>query len=141
MISRNTLCGPILPKIKKMEELLIFDQNHGLTPLQKCNFFLNFLLLLPVVYEGVSFFPISTKIKTWKIANFWPKQWTKKIPVFRLLPVTVFTVFKGVFLSKVLWNKFSLPILPKIKRMEQLLIFDQDHGLSPFEKSQFFDFF
>ena len=55
MISRNTLCGPILPKIKKMEELLIFDQNHGLTPLQKCNFFLNFLLLLPVVYEGVSF--------------------------------------------------------------------------------------
>ena len=38
---------PILPKKKKLEKWPFFDQNHGLTPLEKCQFFdfLNFLFL------------------------------------------------------------------------------------------------
>ena len=34
-ISSNTFCWLILPIIKKMENFQIFDQSHGLTPLQK----------------------------------------------------------------------------------------------------------
>ena len=48
---------------------------------------------------------------------------------------------KEVFASKILCNTFSWSILTKIKRMDQLPIFDQDRGLCTFEKSQFFDFF
>ena len=48
-ISQNTFSWPILARKKKMEKWPIFEQNHGLTPLQKCQFFdfLNFLFLLP----------------------------------------------------------------------------------------------
>ena len=48
---------------------------------------------------------------------------------------------KEVFASNILCNTFSWSILTKIKRMDQLPIFDQDRGLCTFEKSQFFDFF
>ena len=36
--SPNTFCGCILHKTKRSQNLKIFDQNHGLTPLQKCQF-------------------------------------------------------------------------------------------------------
>ena len=37
----------IFPKINKLEKWPFLDQNHGLTPLEKCQFFdfLNFLFL------------------------------------------------------------------------------------------------
>ena len=48
-ISQNTFSWPILLKKKKMEKWPIFDLNHGLTPLERCQFldFLNFLFLSP----------------------------------------------------------------------------------------------
>ena len=43
----KTFFWPILPKKKKLEKWPFLDQNHGLTPLEKCQFFdfLNFLFL------------------------------------------------------------------------------------------------
>ena len=48
-ISWNTFYLPLLSKKKKLEKWPIFKQNHGLTPLEKCQFFdlLNFFFLLP----------------------------------------------------------------------------------------------
>ena len=37
---------------KNMEEVPIFDQNHGLTPLEKYTFSI-FLLVVVIVYEGI----------------------------------------------------------------------------------------
>ena len=44
---RQIFSWPILPKKKKLENWPFLDQNHGLTPLEKCQFFdfLNFLFL------------------------------------------------------------------------------------------------
>ena len=36
--SPNTFSGCILHKTKRSQNLQLFDQNHGLTPLQKCQF-------------------------------------------------------------------------------------------------------
>ena len=46
-MKKNTLSSLILPKKKKLEKWPFLDQNHALTPLEKCQFFdyLNFLFL------------------------------------------------------------------------------------------------
>ena len=80
-----------------MEKWPFFDQNHGLTPLEKSQFF-----------DFLNFF------------FFW----------FR----------KAFFRFRILQNTFSWPILPKKKRDRKRLFLDQNHGLTPLEKSQFFDF-
>ena len=46
----------MLPKFKKMEKLPIFDQNHGLTPLQKIPNFRLFKLLVFIVCKRRFFF-------------------------------------------------------------------------------------
>ena len=53
-ISYKTFSWPIMPKKKKLEKGHFSDQNQGLTPFKKCQFFdfLNFLLL----YPGKAFF-------------------------------------------------------------------------------------
>ena len=73
----------------------IFEQNHGLTPLKKCQFldFFNFLFLLPR---------------------------------------------KALFRSRISKNVFLAHIAQK-KDMEKWPIFEQNHGLTPLEKCQFFD--
>ena len=80
-----------------MEKWPFFDENYGLTPLEKSQFFdfLNFLFL-----------------------------WARK----------------AFFCSRRLENTLSWPILPKKKDMEKWPFFDQNYGLTPLEKSQFFDF-
>ena len=46
-ISYKAFAWPILPEKTKLEKQPFLDQNHGLTPLEKCQFvdFLNFLFL------------------------------------------------------------------------------------------------
>ena len=48
-ISSNTFSSPILPKKKKLEKWPFLDENYGLTPLKKCQFFdfLNLLFFQP----------------------------------------------------------------------------------------------
>ena len=74
---QNTVSWPILAK-RKMEKWPIFDQNHGLTPSEKSQFFdfLIFLFLKPILPK-----------KKWITVNFWPKPWFNpfgKTSIFRL---------------------------------------------------------
>ena len=79
-----------------MEKRPLLDQNHGLTPLEKCQFFdfLNLLFLQP------------------------------KKPFFR---------------SRKSQKTFSQPILLKKKKLEKAPFLNQNDGLTPLEKCQFFD--
>ena len=62
--------------------MAIFRPNHGLTPLEKCQFFdfLNFLFLYPReafcrarISEKTFSWPILSKKEGWKNGHFWPK--------------------------------------------------------------------
>ena len=68
-----------------MEKILIFDQNHGLTPLQKFQFFFTFLKRNFNAKERLLFYLEYQQTK--------PKPYTNplaKIPIFRLFEVLVF---------------------------------------------------
>ena len=67
---------------KKLEKWPFLDQNHGLTLLEKCQFFafLNILFLKPRkaffccrISQRTFFWTILTKKKTWKNGHFWTK--------------------------------------------------------------------
>ena len=96
-ISLNTFFFRLLPK-KKLEKWPYFDENHGLTPLEKCQFydFVNFLFLQP----RKAFFLFQNIIKDIFLANIAKKKTLKKLPFF-----------------------------------------DQNHGLTPFAKRSFFRLF
>ena len=47
---------------------------------------------------------------------------------------------KGFFFRRILLRIFSLPILPKKKKFEKWPFLDQNNGLTPLKKCQFFDF-
>ena len=94
--------GLYCKKIKKLKKWPFFDQNHGLTPLQKCQFFdvLNFLFL----YTRRAFFALEyrkrhfpglycLKKKVGKMAIFGQKPWVNpfgKMSIFRLFELLVF---------------------------------------------------
>ena len=86
-----------IAKKKKLEKWHFLEQNHGKTPLEKCQFFdyLNFLFLKPR---------------------------------------------KTFFRCRISLRIFSWPILPKKKKLEKWPFLDQNHGSTPLEKCQFFDF-
>ena len=54
-ILSNTFCWLILPIIKKMENFQIFDQNHRVTSLEKCQFW-DFLTFCALQYNKAFFF-------------------------------------------------------------------------------------
>ena len=94
----KTFAWPLLPENANREKWPFFDQNHGLTPLQKCQFF-----------------------------DFFNFSFLQARKVFSRSRISVKT--------------FAWPILPKKAKLEKWLFLDQDHGLTPSEKCQFFDFF
>ena len=82
-ISLKTFFLPILPKIKRWKKITFLDQNHGLTPVEKGQFFdvFSFLLLqsrkacfLPRIWPETFFFPILPKIKRWKKIPFFDQN-------------------------------------------------------------------
>ena len=88
---------------KKMEKWPFLDQNHGLTPFEKCQFFRHFKLLVFIAEKGVFFvleyrkrhFPglYSLRKKVGKMAIIRPKPWVNpfgKMAVFRLFELLVF---------------------------------------------------
>ena len=82
---------------KKLEKRPFLNQNHGLTPLEKCQFFVfvNFTFLQP----RKAFFSFQD-------------------------------IIKDIFLG----------YIAKKKKLEKWLFLDQNHGLTPLEKCQFFEF-
>ena len=78
------------------------------------------------------------------MAIFGPKPWDNpfgKMSIFRLFELLVFIAQKSVFwLQNIVKDIFLACIALKKKKMEKWPFLDQNHGLSPFEKCQFFDF-
>ena len=78
-----------------------------------------------------------------KMAIFWPKPWVNpfgKISIFRLFEVLFFYGLERRF-CVVEYFKTHFPGLYCLKkRLEKWPFFDQNHGLIPLEKSQFFVF-
>ena len=99
-----------ITKKTKLEKWPFLDQNDGLTPLEKCQFFdlLNFLFLQArkeffFLQYCKRHFPCLyyQEKKVGKMAIFGPKPWVnplRKMSIFRLFELSVFIAQKGVFL-------------------------------------------
>ena len=77
------------------------------------------------------------------MANFRPKPWTNpfgKISIFCQFEFHVFIAKKGVFSFHNITKHIYLVYITENKNMEKWPIYDQNNGLTPLEKSQFFDF-
>ena len=77
-----------------------------------------------------------------KLTIFYQHHWltpSEKFQIFNFFKLLFLWPTKMFFHSRISWNTFSWPMLPKIKKMEKLPIFDQNHGLTPLEKIQVFD--
>ena len=77
------------------------------------------------------------------MAIFGPKPWVNpfgKMSIFRLFELLVFIAQKGVFSFQNIVKTFSWPIFPKKKQLQKWPFLDQNQGLIPLEKCQFFDF-
>ena len=111
---RHFLVLYCLKKKKKLKKWQFLDQNHRLTPLEKCQFF-DFLNLLFLQRRKACFscrithkrhFPGLYCLKKKKIGKtpiFGPKAWVKsfgKMSIFRLFQLLVCIGLKGVFWSQ-----------------------------------------
>ena len=79
------------------------------------------------------------------MAIFGPKPWVNpfgKNVNFRLIELLCFySLGTRFFCSRMSYKAFSWPLLTKKKKVEKWPFLDQNHGLTPLEKYQFFDFF
>ena len=129
-----------------------FDQNHGLTLLETSQFFefLNFLFFYCprrrffVLDYRKSHFPYQYCLKKndGKMAIFGPKPWVNplgKMSIFRHSELLVFIAKKGAFSFQIIVKVIFLTNIPLQKRLEKWPYLDQNHGLTPLEKLQFFD--
>ena len=146
-----------------METWPFLDQNHGLTPLQKCQFFdfLNFLLLqrrkvffwsrissrrffvleyhkrhLPGLYC------LKKHLEKWNV--FGPKPWVNpfgKLSILPLFELLLFIAQKGVFSFQSIIKDIFLAYITLKKKLDKWPFLYQNHGLTPLEKWPFFDFF
>ena len=77
------------------------------------------------------------------MAIFGPKPWVNpfgKMSIFRVFELLVFIPYTGVFSSRISQKTFSWPVFPKKLKLEKWLFLGQNHGLTPLEKCQFFEF-
>ena len=137
-----------------LEKWLVFGQNHGLNPLEKCQFldFLNFLFLqLRKAFFGSR---ISLKTFSWPILpkktmfEKWPflsqnhgLTPLEKCEFFDVLNFLFLQLRKAFFLSRISLKKFSRPILPKKKKLEKIAIFGSKPWVYPFGKMSIFRLF
>ena len=121
-----------------MLKLLVFDQNHGLTPLEKYQFFDFVYFFFNSPERRFFFLKYCERIL---LAYFVQNKKMQKLPIFDqkygLTPLEkshFLNFLKFCFLGLerrflFLEYRISWPNLPKIKKLEKLPIFDQNHGL------------
>ena len=132
--------------------MAIFAPKRWLNPFGKCQFFdfLNFWFLqlrkaFFVLQYHKRHFPdvYCRKKKVEKMAIFGPKPQVNpfgKMSILGLFEDLVFIAQKGVFsLQNIIKDIFLTYIAVKKKSQKQPFL-DQNHGLTPLEKCQFFDF-
>ena len=123
-----------------------FTANPWTKPFGKMSIFRLFELLV-FIAQKVAFsfqniiqhiFLACTSLKEKKKANYATKPWTKplgKMSIFRL-----FELESCFFRSRIAYNTFSSPILPKKQKLEKWPILHQNHSLTTLKKCHFFDF-
>ena len=134
--------------------MAIFGPKPWVNPFEKMSIFRLFELLVFIAQKGVFSFQnivkdiflayLALKKQVGKMAIFGPKPWVNpfgKMSVFRLLELLIFIAYIGVFLfQNIVKDIFLAYILPKKNKLENWPVLDQNHGLTPLEKFQFFDF-
>ena len=65
----------------------------------------------------------------------------RKMSIFLLFKLLVFIAQKGVYSFQNIVKDIFLAYIAKKKKLEKWPFLDQNHGLTPLEKCQFFDFF
>ena len=135
---------------KKLEKWPFLDHNDGLTRLEKCRLFdfLNFLFFQP----RKAFFRsrISQNTFSWPMMPQKKKNLEKwlffdqnhgKMSIFLLYELLVFIALKGVFLVlECIIKDIFLAYIALKKKLKKWPFLDENHGLTPLEKSQFFDY-
>ena len=116
----------ILPKMKRMEQLSIFDQDNENFSFKKSHF--------PGLY---------CLKKSWKKGHFWTKTtenlW-KNVNFSSFWTSCFYSLERRFFRSRISCNTLCCPILPK-KKHGNLANFALNHGLSSLERSQIVYFF
>ena len=117
--------------IFRLFELLVFIAQKGDFPFQN---------IVKDIFLGY----IALKKKVGKMAIFRPKRQVNpfgKMSIFDFLHQLFLQPRKAIFRSRISKNTFTSPSLPKKKKLEKWPFLDQNLGLTPSEKCQFFDFF
>ena len=76
------------------------------------------------------------------MAIFGTKPWVNpfgKMSIFRILEPLVFIAYKGAFSFQIILKVIFLTYSAEKKMLEKWPYLDQNHGLTPLEKLQFFD--
>ena len=128
--------------------MAIFRPKPWVIPFGKVTIFRLFELLVFIAQKFVFFvleyhkrhFPdlYCVKTKVGKMVIFGPKPWFNpfgKISFFLFVQLR-----KAFFCSRISLNTFPQSILSKRKKLEKWPFSDQNHGLTPLEKCQFFEF-
>ena len=134
--------------------MAIFGAKPWVNPFGKMSIFGLFGLLVFIAQKGVFSFQnivehifsdvYCLKKTVGKMAIFGPKAWVNpfgKISIFRFFELFVFIAQTGGFLFQNIVKDIFLPYISLKKKLEQWSFLDQNHGLTPLEKCQFFDFF
>ena len=135
---------------RKLEKWPFLDQKHGLTPLEKCQFFdfLNFLFLQPrmsffrsrILWKTFSW-PVFPKKKVGEMAIFAQNHGFEKMSIFLTFWTSSFYSLERYFFALQYRKRHFPPVYWTQKNLEKWPFFDQNHGLTLLEKCQFFDFF
>ena len=133
--------------------MAIFGPKPWVYPFGKMSIFRLFGILVFIGQKSVLSFQniikdiflayIALKKKVGKMAIFGPKPWVNpfgKMSIFRLFELLVFIAQKGVLSFQNIVKDIFWPILPKKRKQEKWPYLDQNHGFTPLEKCQFFDF-
>ena len=141
-------------KKNKLEKQQFLDQNGGLTPLEKCQFFdfVNFLFLQPkkafflvIEYRKRHFNGLyCLKEKVLKMAIFGPKPWVnplRKMSIFRLFELLVFIAQKGSFSFQNIVKDIFLVYIDCKKKVAKMAIFGPKPTVNPIRKMSIFRFF
>ena len=134
--------------------MAIFEPKPWVNPCEKMSLFRLFELLVFIAQKGVlvlfqnivkdNFLAYIAKKKVAKMTIFGPKAWVNpfgKMSIFRLFEILLFIVQIGVFSFQNIVKDIFLSYIALKKKLLKWPFLDQNHGLTPLEKCQFFDFF
>ena len=133
--------------------MAIFLPKPSVKDFGKMSIFRLFALLVFIAQQGVFsfqniikhiFFGLNCLKKgVGKMAFLGPKPWVNpfgKMSIFRLFELLVFRAQPGVFSFQNIIEDVFLAYIVQKNRLEKWPFLDQNHGLTPLEKCQFFDF-